>query len=72
MPGATAKRAGGQAAVRAADAYGVLPFDNGAHDLCLRPGLVGVVEDAADGGDVGGVVIGGGAQALVLVAGVTT
>ena len=55
--------------MRAPDAHGVFPFDNAVHELCRGPGLVGVVEDAVDGGDVGGAFIGGGAQALVLVAG---
>ena len=55
--------------MRAPDAHGVFAVDNAAHELCRRPGLVGVIEDAPDGGDVGGVFIGGGAQALVLVSG---
>ena len=69
IPAAAANGRAVIAAMRAPDAHGVLPFDNSAHDLRRRPGVVGVVEDALDGGDVGGVFMGGHAQALVLVAG---
>ena len=51
------------------DAHGVFPLDNCGARALPAPRFVGVVEDALDGGDVGGVFIGGGAQALVLVAG---
>ena len=57
--GGGGKGAGGHAAVRAADADGVFPLDNAAQEFWRRPGLVGTVEDAVDGGDVRGVLMGG-------------